>query len=102
MELGHVLYKVKDLDAAVVDFRNRGFAVEYGRRRNPINALAYFSEGPYLELLARTGTPRVLKRLTALVGGRRWRALSRLAGWDECAEGLCGLCLEGEGGQEAE
>lgn len=99
MELGHVLYKVKDLDAAVDDFRNRGFAVEYGRPKNPINALAYFSEGPYLELLARTGTPRVLKRLTALVGGRRWRALSRLAGWDECAEGLCGLCLEGDDAQ---
>ena len=98
-DLGYVLYKVKDLGAAVDDFRNRGFAVEYGRRRNPINALAYFGEGPYLELLARTGTPKALKKLTALVGGRHWRALSRLAGWDECAEGLCGLCLEGDDAQ---
>nr|WP_273166706.1 VOC family protein [Actinomyces israelii] len=60
---------MKDLGAAVDDFRNRGFAVEYGRRRNPINALAYFGEGPYLELLAGTGTPKALKKLTALVGG---------------------------------
>jgi len=99
MILGHVVYKVTDLDAGVDDFRARGFAVEYGRPKNPINALAYFSEGPYFELLARTGTPKVLKKLTALVGGRRWRALSRLASWDDRAEGLCGLCLEGDSAQ---
>ena len=68
MELGHVVYKVKDLQTGVEEFRARGFAVEYGRARNPINALVYFSSGPYLELLVRTGAPRVLKRLSALVG----------------------------------
>lgn len=99
MDLGHVVYKVRDLDSAVHDFRARGFTVEYGRRRKPINALVYFSSGPYLELLARTGTPRVVKRLSAFVTGPRWRAINRLAHWDECAEGLCGLCLEGDDAQ---
>lgn len=99
MELGHVVYKVKDLQTGVEEFRARGFAVEYGRARNPINALVYFSSGPYLELLVRTGAPRVLKRLSALVGRRLRQTLNRFIRWDECAEGLCGLCLEGDDAQ---
>ena len=99
MELGHVVYKVKDLQTGVEEFRARGFAVEYGRARNPINALVYFSSGPYLELLVRTGAPRVLKRLSALVGRQLRQTLNRFIRWDECAEGLCGLCLEGDDAQ---
>ena len=44
MRLGHVIYNVKDLDAAVKEWRDKGFAVEYGRTKKPINALIYFSE----------------------------------------------------------
>ena len=32
----------------------KGFAVQYGRKKNPINALIYFSNGPYIELLDGT------------------------------------------------
>ena len=43
MKLGHILYKVNDLDLAVKDFSAKGFNVEYGSKENPHNALIYFS-----------------------------------------------------------
>jgi len=63
VRLGHVIYVVKDLDAAVNEWRKKGFTVEYGRTKNPMNALIYFSEGPYIELLKdgkRLIKPRIL------------------------------------------
>ena len=94
MQLGHVIYKVKDLSRAVADFETRGFAVEYGTVKRPYNALIYFSSGPYLELLARTGMPPLLGRLLAL--GPRRGAARRLPAEDRDPEGVCGLCLEGD------
>ena len=94
MQLGHVIYKVKDLSRAVADFEARGFAVEYGTVKRPYNALIYFSSGPYLELLARTGMPPLLGRLLAL--GPHGGAARRFLSWDRGPEGLCGLCLEGD------
>ena len=94
MQLGHVIYKVKDLSRAVADFEARGFVVEYGRVKRPYNALIYFSSGPYLELLARTGMPPLLGRLLAL--GPRRGAARRFLSWDRDPEGVCGLCLEGD------
>ena len=61
-----MIYKVNDLSQAVADFEARGFAVEYGTAKRPYNALIYFSHGPYLELLARTGMPPLLGRLLSL------------------------------------
>nr|WP_243896378.1 VOC family protein [Actinomyces bowdenii] len=92
--MGHVIHKVRDLDRAVADFEARGFAVEYGRAKKPCNALIYFSHGPYLELLARTGMPPLLGRLLSL--GPRGGAARRFLSWDRGPEGLCGLCLEGD------
>lgn len=94
MQLGHVIYKVNDLSQAVADFEARGFAVEYGTVKRPYNALIYFSHGPYLELLARTGMPPLLGRLLSL--GPRGGAARRFLSWDRGPEGLCGLCLEGD------
>lgn len=94
MQLGHVVYKVKDLSRAVAVFEARGFAVEYGTVKRPYNALIYFSSGPYLELLARTGMPPLLGRLLAL--GPRGGAARRFLAWDRGPEGLRGLCLEGD------
>ena len=94
MRTGHVIYWVQDLDAAVREFRQRGFAVEYGTVKRPYNALIYFSSGPYLELLARTGMPPLLGRLLAL--GPHGGAARRFLSWDRGPEGLCGLCLEGD------
>lgn len=58
MRSGHVIYKVNDLQQAVQEWRRKGFEVEYGRKQNPINALIYFSEGAYIELLQNTGMPK--------------------------------------------
>ena len=36
MKLGHILYKVNDLDAAVKEYTEKGFTVEYGKKKNHI------------------------------------------------------------------
>lgn len=45
MKVSHILYKVNDLDEAVRDWSKEGFTVEYGKTKNPYNAIIYFSEG---------------------------------------------------------
>ena len=49
--LSHVLYKVNDLNKSVNEFIKKGFHVEFGSKSAPHNALIYFSEGPYIELI---------------------------------------------------
>ena len=44
MKVGHILYKVNNLEDAVIKFREQGFKVEYGSKSSPHNALIYFSE----------------------------------------------------------
>ncbi|HHF4065281.1 TPA: VOC family protein [Haemophilus influenzae] len=68
MRSGHIIYKINNLQLAVKEWRNKGFEVEYGRNKNPINALIYFSEGPYIELLQNTGMPKIVKLLSKLFG----------------------------------
>lgn len=94
MKLGHVIYKVDDLDRAVAAYRQKGFTVEYGRAKNPYNALIYFSDGPYFELLASTGMPKLLKRVFRLFGKHAF--IDRLDAWDAAEEGLIGLALEND------
>lgn len=92
MKLSHIIYKVADLDQAVLEFRAKGFAVEYGRAKNPCNALIYFSQGPYLELLARTGMPGFAKMMLRLLGKRK--TAERMDFWDHYPSGCCGMHLE--------
>lgn len=92
MRTSHVILKVEQLDRAVREYRERGFAVEYGGRKNPINALIYFSEGPYLELLDGTRMPAAVKTFMRAIGKK---ALSdRLQRLDDCGPGYCELALE--------
>ena len=63
MKLGHILYKVDDLDRAVQEYIEKGFTVEYGRKNNPYNAVIYFAEGPYLELFYNSGMPSFVKKI---------------------------------------
>ena len=53
MKLSHILYKTNNLPEAVKQFEEDGFKVEYGSKHNPKNALIYFSEGPYIEILEK-------------------------------------------------
>ena len=91
MEVGHILYKVKDLDGAVERYTQEGFVVEYGKAKNPYNAVVYFSTGPYLELLARTGMPAFIKWFLKLLG--KGKMVQRIEFWDNADEGLIGVAL---------
>ncbi|MEM9176018.1 MAG: VOC family protein [Myxococcota bacterium] len=94
MKLGHVIHKVDDLERAVADYTEKGFTVEYGRAKKPYNALIYFAEGPYYELLGSTGMPSFAKRLLRFSGKKGF--IDRLDAWDASPEGLIGLALEND------
>lgn len=92
MKVSHVLYKVKDLEQAVRDYTERGFQVEFGTAKNPHNALIYFSEGPYLELIGPHLMPSWAKWILKLFG--KGKMVERITYWEEAEEGLIGLALE--------
>ena len=96
MRSGHLIYKVKNLQEAVKEWEVKGFVVEYGRKEKPNNALIYFSQGPYIELLENTGIPVIAKVIAKLFG--RSKNLERFFYWDECEEGWQGLCIEKDSG----
>lgn len=68
MKISHVLYKVDNLEKAVEDFRKQGYIVEYGSEKDPHNALIYFSEGPYIELITDSNMPLFIKIMLTLFG----------------------------------
>lgn len=76
IRVGHVIYKADDLDQAVAGFRAEGFDVEYGRARNPRNAVIYFSVGPYLEIISRVSMPGFVRGYLKLIGQGRMVAVS--------------------------
>ena len=92
MKTSHMIYKVDNLDSAVAEYRNKGFEVEYGKLKNPINALIFFSEGPYIELLDGTRMPSFFKKLFRLLG--KGKMVDRLDYWDAHPGGWCALALE--------
>lgn len=92
MKVSHMILKVNDLQKAVEEYREKGFSVEYGSAKRAYNAIIYFSDGPYLELLASTGMPEMMKRLLCLSGKKKFA--DRLDLWDTHEGGPCGLALE--------
>ncbi len=94
MKLGHVIYKVKDLDEAVKEYTKKGFTVEYGKKKYPYNAVIYFAEGPYLELLHHTGMPSFAKKIFKFIGKSAFTR--RLDIWENSKEGLIGVALEND------
>jgi hypothetical protein len=93
MFVGHIIYKVNNLDAAVKKFRRFGFKVEYGRKNKPCNALIYFSQGAYLELLENTGLPTYAKKIFSIFINKQF--IQRVNTWENGPEGLQDICLEG-------
>lgn len=94
MKLGHIIYKVDNLDKAVKEYRKNGFTVEYGKKKNSYNALIYFADGPYLELLESTGMPLFLKKILKFIGKKD--LVQRLDIWDASKEGLIAVALEND------
>lgn len=69
--VGHVIYKTTDLEAAMREFRARGFDVEYGQAKNPSSAVIYFCKGPYLEIREEAAVPPVFRQLLNLTGYKK-------------------------------
>ena len=70
----------------------KGFCRRIRQKEKPNNALIYFSQGSYIELLENTGIPIIAKVIAKLFG--RPKNLERFFYWDECEEGWQGLCIE--------
>lgn len=66
MNISHLLYKVDDLAEAVQRFRDMGFQVEYGKEKDPYNALIYFMDHSYIELIENMHITSFLKVLLKL------------------------------------
>lgn len=92
MKISHIIYKVDDLRKGFKDFKSRGFEIEYGSKRNPHNALIYFSEGPYIEVLENVNLPFYAKLYLKLIG--KHKVIDRLERWNKEKEGFIELCLE--------
>lgn len=92
MHLSHLLYKTHNLEETVAQFRQDGFKVEYGSYKNPHNALIYFSEGPYIELLEKAPVSKLT--LWALKGIGQGQVAKRLRSWKNAPPGFFEICLE--------
>ena len=86
MKVSHVLYKTNNLEECVVNFKNMGFEVEFGSKTNPHNALIYFSEGPYIELLKKAPVPFYINLLLRIVG--KGKVVDRFKYWKNTKEGF--------------
>ena len=92
MKLSHILIKVNDLDKAVKDWTNEGFIVEYGKARNPYNALIYFKDGAFIELFKFNGLPKIINKLLIIFGRRKF--VEKMDYWAKHEEGLLSIMLE--------
>lgn len=92
MKLSHILYKVNDLNKSVKDFKDQGFHVEYGSKNHPHNALIYFSEGPYIELLEKAPISFFQKFILKIIG--KGYLVDRFNSWENSAPGFFEICFE--------
>ena len=92
MKLSHILIKVNDLDKAVKAWQEKGFVVEYGKKKNPYNALIYFPTGAFIELFAFNGMPKFVNRILTAMG--RGKFVEKMNYWANHEEGLLSIMLE--------
>lgn len=94
MKVSHVLYKVNNLETAFNKFKKLGYKTEYGAKKDPHNALIYFSEGPYIELLEKAPITAFTKRILKLLG--KGKVVDRFEIWENAQEGFFEICLEND------
>ena len=92
MKVSHVLYKTNNLEASFKEFEKLGYKVVYGSRKKPHNALIYFSEGPYIELLEKAPISSFLKAILRLLG--KGKVVDRFNSWENSTQGFFEICLE--------
>lgn len=91
MEINHLLYKVNDLDKSVAYFRKKGFTVEYGKEKNPTNALIYFPQGPYIELISSMNMPKILQIVLKCFGKKEF--VAGMLDQENAEEGFIRACI---------
>lgn len=91
MEVNHLLYKVDNLKKSVEYYRGQGFSVEYGRGKNPYNALIYLPEGPYIELINNMNMSKTLEFLLRLLGKKKF--VDGMRKQEKSKEGFIRLCF---------
>lgn len=94
MKVNHLLYKVDNLKESVDYYRNLGFTVEYGRKEKPYNALIYFQEGPYIELINNMNMPWYIRIFLRLIGKKRF--MQGMINQENESEGFIRICFECE------
>ena len=92
MKVSHVLFKTNDLKKTFKEFEKSGFKVEYGSKKKPHNALIYFSEGPYIEILEKAPVSSFMKLILRLIG--KGYLAERFTSWENAQEGFFEICLE--------
>ena len=92
MKVSHVLFKTNDLKKTFKEFEKSGFKVEYGSKKKPHNALIYFSEGPYIEILEKAPVSSFMKLILRLIG--KGYLAERFTSWENTEEGFFEICLE--------
>lgn len=92
MKVSHVLFKTNDLKKTIKEFEKSGFKVEYGSKKKPHNALIYFSEGPYIEILEKAPITSLIKLILRFIG--KGYLVERFNSWEQAQEGFFEICLE--------
>lgn len=92
MKVSHVLYKANNLEYSFNKFKKLGYKVEYGSKKKPHNALIYFSEGPYIELLEKAPISSFTKKFLRFIG--KGKVVDRFEVWENAKEGFFEICLE--------
>jgi len=92
MKVSHVLFKTNDLKKTFKEFEKSGFKVEYGSKKKPHNALIYFSEGPYIEILEKAPVSSFIKLILRFIG--KGYLAERFTSWENAQEGFFEICLE--------
>ena len=94
MKVSHVLFKTNDLKKTIKEFEKSGFKVDYGSKKKPHNALIYFSEGPYIEILEKAPITSFIKLILRFIG--KGCLVERLNSWENAKEGFFEICLEND------
>ncbi len=96
MRASHIIYGVDDLHKAVKEWQDKGFYVEYGQDTKDANALIYFSEGPFIELLNAKYISNFNKKILTLLG---WKPLvDRMSNTKIMNKNIGAFCIEKDAG----
>ena len=61
-------------------------------KKKPHNALIYFSEGPYIEILEKAPITSLIKLILRFIG--KGYLVERFNSWEQAQEGFFEICLE--------